>query len=59
VAVGGEAGTIGRVPGAPHSHAPSCLDEDEVLDFVDGALGAVRRDEAARHLEGCAACREL
>ncbi|HEU4412277.1 MAG TPA: serine/threonine-protein kinase [Polyangiaceae bacterium] len=47
------------MPGPPQRHATRCLDEDEALDFVDGALGPARRDEAASHLERCAACRQL
>jgi eukaryotic-like serine/threonine-protein kinase len=59
MAAGGEAGTLGLVPDEGVSPATPCLAEDEALDFVDGALEPARRDEAARHLEGCTTCRLL
>ncbi len=59
MAAGVEASTLGRVSGDRASPAPRCLDEDEALDFADGALEAARRDDVARHLEGCTTCRQL
>ncbi len=37
----------------------SCLDEQQVLDFLAGALDRPSRERALKHLDGCPTCREV
>ncbi len=39
--------------------APDCPSEQMILDFLDGTLGAERRDGIHQHVDGCPACRAL
>ena len=34
-----------------------CIDDNTMLDLVDGTLDAAARDRVLRHIETCAACR--
>jgi serine/threonine protein kinase len=36
-----------------------CLDDDEMLSFVDGALGSERRREVLAHVDECETCQRL
>lgn len=36
----------------------TCCDDGRLMAYLDGGLAVEEREEVARHLEGCAACRE-
>jgi serine/threonine protein kinase len=37
----------------------TCLDENTILGFIDGSLGAAEQDGACAHIDACADCRQL
>src|SRR5262245_48486752 len=53
-----EAG-VGLTPQRPRSHLmPSCPSDETLTGLLADALTTTERDSLARHVEGCASCRE-